>query len=138
MIKNIGKVAEHLVLAELILRDLEAYSALSFRQENYDVTMIRKDQTICRIQVKATDLQNKSTNNSINNLDKEYDFLVLVVFDNSVPSYFVLTKKEVGGNSSPTNLGTMSVSERENGVHRVKGTIEKHRNQWQKLWSKSE
>ena len=123
MINNIGKVAEYLVLSELIRRDLEAYPALSFLQEDYDITVIRKDLSICRVQVKATDLQNKSTNNSISNLEKKYDVLVLVVFDDSVPHYFLLTRKEVGDNFSPKKPGTMYVSESEKCTYKVKGTL---------------
>lgn len=34
-------VAEYLVLAELIRKDVEAYSAISFRQPHYDITVVR-------------------------------------------------------------------------------------------------
>jgi hypothetical protein len=92
--QHIGKVAEYLVLAELIQRDVEAYSAISFRQPSYDITVIRPNLSVARVQVKGTELQNKSTNNPISNLEKEFDYLIIVVFDGETPHYYILTKSE--------------------------------------------
>lgn len=135
MIQHIGKVAEYLVLAELIRKDVEAYSAISFRQEHYDITVIRSDRTISRVQVKATELANRSTNNPVSNLDKDYDHLVLVVFDGTDPTYFVLTKAEAQHEYAPNKRGTIYVSKRSSGRFAVKESLRPYRDCWEKILS---
>jgi hypothetical protein len=127
-----GKVAEYLVLAELISKDVEAYSAISFRQPHYDITVIRLDRTIARVQVKATELQNSSTNNSISNLEKEYDYLVLVVFDDPV-QYFILTKNEVQFEYAENNPGTIYVSQSDSGSYKVRSNLLTYEGRWRKI-----
>lgn len=131
--QHIGKVAEYLVLAELIQRDVEAYSAISFRQPSYDITVIRPDMSVARVQVKATELQNKSTNNPVGNLNKEFDFLVILVFDGEIPKYYILSKAEAtaayGGKP-----GTIYVSQKMSGTFRVKPEIARYEAKWQKIF----
>ncbi|WP_271410042.1 hypothetical protein [Pseudomonas sp. Q1-7] len=133
MIQHIGKVAEYLVLAELIKKDVEAYSAISFHQEHYDITVIRSDKTISRIQVKATELQNKSTNNPVSNLNKVFDYLVLVVFDGLISSYYVMTKAEVEAEFASGKPGTMYTSKMAGGKYVVKDAIAQYENLWLKI-----
>jgi len=133
MIQHIGKVAEYLVLAELIRKDVEAYSAISFRQEHYDITVVRPDRTISRVQVKATELRNKSTNNPVSNLSKVYDHLVLVVFDGTAPAYFILTKQEAEHEYAANKPGTIYVSKKINREFSVKESIVQHKDCWAKI-----
>ena len=133
MIQHIGKVAEYLVLAELIRKNVEAYSAISFRQEHYDLTVVRPDRTISRVQVKATELHNKSTNNSVSNLSKDYDHLVLVVFNENSPEYFILTKQEAELEFAANTPGTIYVSKQTNLLFSVKESITRHKDCWAKI-----
>lgn len=93
--KYIGSLGEHATLAELLKRGMEAYLAISKNQENYDITVIVNPSKVVRLQVKATELQNNSTNNSINGTDKVYDFLILVVIDNGNETFYILPKDQV-------------------------------------------
>ena len=133
MIKHVGKVAEYLVLAELIRKDVEAYSAISFRQEHYDITVVRPNRTIDRVQVKATELHNKSTNNPVGNLAKDYDHLILVVFDGVDPLYFILTKQEVEAEFAPLKHGTIYVTKKVSGEFKVKDSIKLYQDRWEKI-----
>lgn len=130
--QHIGKVAEYMVLAELIQRDVEAYSAISFRQPSYDITVIRPSRTVVRVQVKATELQNKSTNNPIDNLEKDFDYLVIVVFDRGVPQYYVLTKGETKAEYGNVT-GTIYTSRRVGDVYEVKKNIRRYQDKWKKI-----
>ncbi|MFJ1300668.1 hypothetical protein ACILG0_11920 [Pseudomonadota bacterium AL_CKDN230030165-1A_HGKHYDSX7] len=130
--KHIGKVAEYLVLAELIQRDVEAYSAISFRQPSYDITVIRPDLSVARVQVKGTELQNKSTNNPITNLEKEFDYLVIVVFVGETPQYYILTKREAT-QAYGNKLGTIYISQMVDRVWQVKPEISWHKDRWEKI-----
>lgn len=132
-----GKVAEYLVLAELIRRDVEAYSAISFRQPHYDITVVRPDRTVARVQVKATELQNGSTNNSVSNLEKDYDYLVLVVFDEAV-RYFVLSKDEVRSAYAPNNPGTIYTSQSGSGGYKVRDGLLAYEGSWGKIIGKQD
>ena len=133
MIQHIGKVAEYFVLAELIRRNVEAYSAISFRQEHYDVTVVMPDKTISRVQVKGTELHNKTTNNIISNLNKDYDHLVLVVFNEKIPEYFILTKQEAESEFAANKSGNIYVSRQTNRLFSVKESIARHKDCWAKI-----
>lgn len=133
MIQHIGKIAEYFVLAELILKNIEAYPAISSHQEHYDITAIRPDRTISRIQVKATELNNKSTNNSVSRLSKDYDYLVLVVFNKKSPGYFILTDREAKSEFALNKSGTIYVSKRTRGEFSVRESIAKHKDCWAKI-----
>jgi hypothetical protein len=130
--QHIGKVAEYLVLAELIQRDVEAYSAISFRQPSYDITVIRPNLSVARVQVKGTELQNKSTNNPISNLEKEFDYLIIVVFDGETPHYYILTKSEAT-QAYGKKLGTIYTSQMVDRVYQVKPEISRHKDKWEKI-----
>jgi hypothetical protein len=91
--KYIGKIGEFLVLSELLKRDIEAYQAIKSNQESYDISVILSRNNVARLQVKTTELNNKSTNNSIGNIDKEYDFLVIVVLSDRV-KFYILSKSQ--------------------------------------------
>jgi hypothetical protein len=133
--EHIGQVAEYLVLAELIQRDVEAYSAISFRQPSYDITVIRPNLSVARVQVKGTELQNKSTNNPIGNLEKEFDYLVIVLFDGETPNYYVLTKAEATKAYAPKR-GPIYTSQLVDGVYRVKNEITRYQDMWEKIIGK--
>jgi len=63
--KYIGKLGEYYVLASLLRENIEAYAAIKTNQPDYDITAISKNRKILRIQVKSTELNNKSTNNPV-------------------------------------------------------------------------
>lgn len=77
--KFIGKFGEYLVLTRLLENEVEAYPAIKVNQESYDLTAIADSGRIVRIQVKTTELHNKSTNNTVGALARDFDFLVIVV-----------------------------------------------------------
>lgn len=130
--QHIGKVAEYLVLAELIQRDVEAYSAISFRQPSYDITVIRPNLSIARVQVKGTELHNQSTNNPISNLEKEFDYLVIVIFKGKTPNYHILTKSEAT-KAYGKKPGTIYTSQMVNRAYQVKPEISQHQDKWEKI-----
>ena len=131
MIENIGKFAEYLVLTELLMKNIEAYQALSFNQIDYDITVVLSIDNVVRVQVKATDLQNSSTNNTIKNVNKRFDYMVLVVVDNGNKRFFILSKKDVEEAKSATNA--LYVSENKDGIYSVKNDITNHENCWDKI-----
>ena len=87
---NWGGVA----ILNLLQRNIESYMAIKTNQQDYDITVVLNETCVKRVQVKATDLQNKNTNNSISGTEKIYDFLILVVLDKGKPRAFILTKNE--------------------------------------------
>ena len=92
--KFLGKYGEHRVLVQLLERDIEAYPAIKINQDSYDITAVLSPSRIARIQVKSTDLYNKSTNNQVGALDCEFDYLVVVVVDKNRCRFFVLSRDE--------------------------------------------
>ncbi|MFA7495638.1 MAG: hypothetical protein WCY67_04945 [Acidithiobacillus sp.] len=44
--------------------------------------------------MKSTDLQNKSTNNQVGDIDRKYDYLVVVVVNGEICRFFVLSREE--------------------------------------------
>jgi hypothetical protein len=93
--KYIGKYGEYRVLACLLENNIEAYPAIRVNQQDYDITAVLPSSKVVRIEVKSTQLNNKSTNNSIDRVDKPYDYLVIVVIDDKTQtSFYVLTKNE--------------------------------------------
>lgn len=91
----IGKYGEYRVLACLLENNIEAYPAIKANRQNYDITAVLSPSKVVRIQVKSTRLNNKSTNNTIDRIDKLYDYLVIVVIeDKTNTSFYVLTKDE--------------------------------------------
>lgn len=132
MIKNIGKYAEYLVLTELLKRNAEAYLAITLQQDDYDLTVILSGNLVVRVQVKATELQNDSTNNSIDRIDKKFDCLVLVVVDGDNHRFFILSKQEVEHEKAPTSQH-LYISRKEGNRYFVKGNIASYENKWEKI-----
>ncbi len=92
--KFLGKYGEHRVLVKLLARDIEAYPAIKINQDSYDITAVISPSRIARIQVKSTALSNKSTNNQVGALDREFDYLVVMVFAEEKCRFFVLSRDE--------------------------------------------
>ena len=92
--KFLGKYGEHRVLVNLLANDIEAYPAIKINQDSYDITAVLSLTKVVRIQVKSTALGNKSTNNQIGELDRDFDFLVIVIAEASECRFFVLTRDE--------------------------------------------
>lgn len=130
--KNIGKYAEYLVLLKLLKDEKEAYPALICNQEDYDITIVLKRTSVIRLQVKSTVLQNKNKNNSLGNLDKCYDFLVIVVFEESGHRMFVLSKDEVLSELGKNKK--LSTSTSKNGSYKIKDNLIIYENVWEKLY----
>ena len=83
------------VLACLLERDIEAYQAININQNDFDLTVVLSPTRVVRVQVKSTELNNKATNNAIDRIDKQYDYLVVVIFgDKEAPVFFVMSKAE--------------------------------------------
>ena len=126
--KNIGSFGEYATLSELLRNDIEAYPAISKNQEDYDITVIVSTSNVVRLQVKTTELQNKSTNNSIKGTDKEYGFLVLVVIDNENTEFYVIPKNKV--DEIRNNSVDLSVSQKIGCSKRVRDCFSAYKNKW--------
>lgn len=131
-LKFLGKYAEYLILTNLLKINLEAYPAIRTNQEDYDITVITGKKTIVRVQVKATELGNQSTNNAIPNVDKDFHFFVLVVVSASPPTeqIYILAKDEVLPHVSSGQLYT---TEKVNGTKQVRSFLNSYLNQWSKI-----
>jgi len=131
--KFIGKYGEYLVLLNLLQRDIEAYLAIKPNQEDYDITVVLNETLVKRIQVKSTKLQNESTNNSISGIEKNYDYLALVIVDGDESKVFILTKDEaVKMKDGNVNL---SCSRREGELYKIRESLNKHQDKWDKIQS---
>jgi hypothetical protein len=150
--KYIGKYGEYRVLAKLLEMGVEAYPALKTNQEHYDITAILPDLRVRRIQVKATKLANASTNNAIAGVDKDYDYLVVVIVEDGESTavqensgtpienvvateyrarFFVLKKEEVLVLKGQSKL--LGVSRLKAGVSVVKESLARHEDAWRKI-----
>ena len=134
----LGKVGEYRVLAALLELGIEAYPAIRSNQQDYDITAITRRAKVVRIQVKTTELTNKSTNNTISGTDKQFDFLVLVVikdtkdYDNGFPArIFILTREEVSALRGENKL--LGVSYKRDGKYRVREALLVHEAKWEKI-----
>jgi len=127
----IGKYGEHFAILNLLQRDIESYLAIKANQDNYDITVVLNKNTVKRIQVKATDLQNKNTNNSISGTEKNFDYLILVVVDEETTRAFVLTKEET--DLERGSAVKFSCSYKDDGVYRIKPSLLEHENKWDKI-----
>lgn len=130
--KYVGKYGEYRVLAYLLEQDIEAYLAIKTNQPDFDITAILASGKVARIQVKSTELNNKSTNNAIDRVGKEYDFLVVVVVgENNATRFFVMTRDEaLGARGSNKQLGTTQQRQKE---FYVKDILLPHENKWEKI-----
>ncbi len=129
--KFLGKYGEHRVLVNLLANDIEAYPAIKINQDSYDITAVLSLTKVVRIQVKSTALGNKSTNNQIGELDRDFDFLVIVITEASECRFFVLTRDEAvqlkGENS---RLGTSCTVRK---VVQVRPELLAHEGKWEKI-----
>ena len=130
--KFVGKYGEYRVLACLLEQDIEAYLAIKTNQPDFDLTAILSSGKVVRVQVKATELNNKSTNNAIDRIDKQYDFLVVVIVSaNDVVRFFVMTKAEaLAAKGNSKQLGTTQQRDKE---FQVKDVLLLHENKWEKI-----
>lgn len=131
----IGKYGEYRVLACLLEEDIEAYSAIKTNQPDYDLTAIVKSGKVLRIQVKTTELKNKSTNNAIDRIDKDYDFLVVVIVDEAEQRksarFFVMSKSEaMAAKGTSKQLGTTQQRAKQ---FQVKDILLQHEGKWEKI-----
>lgn len=130
--KYVGKYGEYRVLACLLEQDIEAYLAIKTNQPDFDLTAILASGKVVRIQVKSTELNNKSTNNAIDRIDKEYDFLVVVIVgENKATRFFVMSKAEaLAAKGSSKQLGTAQQRQKE---FQVKDVLVPHEGKWERI-----
>jgi hypothetical protein len=135
----LGKVGEYRVLSALLERGIEAYPAIRTNQRDYDITAIPNGDKVVRIQVKATVINNRSTNNAVSGTEKQYDFLVLVVFEDAKDDrdefparFFILTWDEVTAQRGEDKR--FGVSRKcDNGEYRVREVLSEHESKWEKI-----
>jgi len=125
--KYIGKYGEYIVLSSLLKKDIESYLAIKTNQDDYDITVINKNSKILRIQVKTTELNNKSTNNSISGTDKQYDFLVLVIISD-IDEVYIIPKEDVA--QLQDNSKQLGTTFQKNKKYQVKNEIKKYKDKW--------
>lgn len=128
-IKFLGKYGEHRVLVQLLERDIEAYPAIKINQDSYDITAVLSPSRIARIQVKSTDLHNRSTNNQVGALECEFDYLVVVVVAEEKCRFFVLSRDD-----ALLIKGTrkhLPTSRRVSGVPEVLPELLAHEDKWE-------
>jgi len=109
---------------------MEAYLAISKNQEHYDITVVTSDSRIVRLQVKTTELQNGSTNNIVKGIDKEYNFLILVVIDREGEKFYILPKERVNELREGDRL---AISRRSGGSYVVRDVFSADENQWGRI-----
>lgn len=130
--KFIGKFGEYLALTRLLEHEIEAYPAIKANQDSYDLTAISTSGRVLRIQVKTTELQNKSTNNIIGSLAREFDFLVVVVVHGiRTADCYVMTHQEAHNIRGTSK--SLGISRRENGAFLVKPEFAQHKEQWHRV-----
>lgn len=125
--QSVGKYGEYRVLACLLERDIEVYQAINIKQPDFDLTVILSTEKIIRIQVKSTELHNKATNNAIDRINKNYDFLVVVIFESDgLARFFIMSNedaiKEKGDNKQ------LGVTQQRNKQSQIKDCLLKYEN----------
>ncbi len=130
--KSIGKYGEYRVLASLLELDIEVYQAININQPDFDITAILANEKVIRIQVKSTELNNKSTNNAIAHIDKKYDFLVVVIFEGKGSARFFIMSKEEAllAKGSNKHLG---VTQQQKNKSEIKDCMLQYENLWDKI-----
>lgn len=128
-----GKYGEYLVMLELLKLDFETYMANIKNQEHWDLTIILNDSIVKRIQVKTTELQNKATNNSIKSVDKNYDYMIIVIIDNDNPSFYILSKEDVIKSKGSNKQLSISKKVRNQQQYIVKNEVEIYKDKWDRL-----
>jgi hypothetical protein len=130
----IGKYGEYRVLASLLEEGVEAYPAIKTNQPDFDLTAIVPSGKVVRIQVKSTELNNKSTNNAIDRIDKNYDFLVVVIVSNEhqrTARFFIMSKSEaMQAKGTNQQLGT---TQQRTKVFQVKEVLLPYENLWKNI-----
>ncbi len=129
MIKS-GTLAEHHVMLELLKNNIEAYFALKKNQEDYDITAIINEKII-RIQVKSTQLNNKCTNNTVKIGNLLFDYLVVVVYEDIVPRFFILSREDVKNIKGKNKQ--LSISQNNLKSYTIKREYLEFENKWNKL-----
>ncbi len=130
--KYIGKFGESQVLARLLENEVEAYPAIKVNQDSYDITAISLAGRVLRIQVKATELHNKSTNNTVGTLARVFDYLIVVIVrGKGQADCYVLTHAEAHAlRSTSKQLG---VSRKQKGVSVVKSELLPYLEKWTRI-----
>lgn len=127
----IGEIGELSVFMKLLKQNCEVYRANSKIQVGWDLVVILKTNAVKRIQVKTTILENKSTNNSLKIIGN-YDYLVLVIIDQSEKlNYYILTREEV--TKTQKNNKLFSVTQKENGKKKIISSITNNKDKWNKI-----
>lgn len=131
----IGKYGEYRVLACLLEEEVEAYPAIKTNQPDFDLTAVVPSGKVVRIQVKSTDLNNRSTNNAIDRIDKNYDFLVVVIVSNEQHKrsarFFVMSKAEaLHAKGTNQQLGT---TQQRSKRFQVKDVLLPYEGKWEKI-----
>jgi hypothetical protein len=130
--KSIGKYGEYRVLACLLERDIEIYQAINITQPDFDLTAIINNQKVVRIQVKSTELHNKATNNAIDRIDKTYDVLVVVIFENEGSSrFFIMSKDEAMKEKGDSKQ--LGITQQRDKQSQVKESLVKYENKWETI-----
>lgn len=131
----IGKYGEYRVLACLLEEEVEAYLAIKTNQPDFDLTAVVPSGRVVRIQVKSTELNNKSTNNAIDRIDKKYDFLVVVIVSEEQNKrsarFFVMSKAEaMRAKGANLQLGT---TQQRSKSFQVKDVLLPYEDKWEKI-----
>lgn len=130
--KFIGKFGEYLALTRLLEHEIEAYPAIKSNQDSYDLTAISMSGRVVRIQVKTTELNNKSTNNTIGSLAREFDFLVAVVVrGDRLADCYIMTHEEAHAIRGTSK--SLGISRKDKGVFAVKSEFTQHKEQWSRI-----
>ena len=115
------------VLNELLTRGIEAYLAIpDFAGTDYDITVAVNKNCVIRLQIRGTTLENKSTNNSVD-VNGSYDFLIVVVVDNGINRFFILSNSEVTTAKGVNVKLSISLG------NKVLDSIVQHENTWNKI-----
>lgn len=128
----IGKFGEYVALSRLLQHEIEAYPAIKVNQDSYDITAILASKKVLRIQVKARELGNDSTNNTLGKIRTPFDFLVIVVYKKAEgAACYVLTASEVAKlQGSAKELG---ISSRKGGIPAVRDELSPFLEKWDKI-----
>jgi len=111
---------------------VEIYQAINITQPDFDLTAILKNKSIVRIQVKSTELHNKSTNNTIDRIDKTYDVLVVVIFEGNGSSRFFIMSKDEAMKEKGVNK-QLGVTQQRKKQSQVKESLVKYENKWETI-----
>ncbi len=118
MDKNIiGEIGEQLVVLELLKSGYDVCRPVNKNQKNWDV-IVARGRKFKKIQVKTTTWNAKTTNNVVRGVNKQYDFLVIVVRNYDVNQFFILSKSEVEKINS--DKSDFAITEIKNGERQVR------------------